>query len=105
MTRRSRVSDAYVEAYHRAAVVEARESNSRERLQLFQLALLKLALNLVDSELSALRLKLDDARSLPARQLSGQSLQTPPAGGDARPVCRTYPFLLCQAADPRDHAT
>ncbi len=64
-----------VEAYHRAAVVEARESNSRERLQLFQLALLKLALNLVDSELSALRLKLDDARSLPARQLSGQSLQ------------------------------
>ncbi|MCG6965221.1 MAG: hypothetical protein LJE59_01775 [Chromatiaceae bacterium] len=61
--------------HHGAVVKRARESQRLERVQLFQLAVLRLMLDLVDAELSSLRVELEDARSLPARQLSGQSLR------------------------------
>jgi hypothetical protein len=61
--------------HHRAVVKAARAINRLERVQLFQLSVLKLFLNLIDSELASLRLQLDDARAHPERQLSGQSLQ------------------------------
>jgi len=64
-----------LQEHHLAVVKGARASNRLERVQLFQLSALKLFLNLIDSELSALRLELSDARSQPTRQLSGQSLE------------------------------
>lgn len=64
-----------LQEHHLTVVKGARASNRLERVQLFQLAVLKLVLNLIDSELSALRLELNDALSQPARQLSGQSLE------------------------------
>jgi hypothetical protein len=60
--------------HHNAVVKQARNDNRLERVQLFELALLKLLLDQVDNELSALRMELEDARSMPARQLNGQSL-------------------------------
>lgn len=45
------------------------------RVQLFQLAVFKLLLMLVDKEMAKLRDELDDARAQPARQQSGQSLE------------------------------
>jgi hypothetical protein len=78
----SAFSDAVVESFggllqehHLTVVKGARASNRLERVQLFQLAVLKLFLNLIDAELSALRLGLNDARGRPASQLSGQSLE------------------------------
>ncbi|MCB1801090.1 MAG: hypothetical protein KDI82_05330 [Gammaproteobacteria bacterium] len=61
--------------HHGAAVKRARAEGRPERVQLFELALLKLLLRRVDAELTALRMELEDARSTPASQLSGQSLQ------------------------------
>lgn len=75
-------SDNIVQAFHRviiqhhsAAVKSARSDNRPERVQLFELALLKLLLQQTDVELTTLRMELEDARSTPASQLSGQSLQ------------------------------
>lgn len=64
-----------LQEHHLTVVKGARASNRLERVQLFQLAVLKLLLNLIDAELSRLRLELTDARSRPERQLSGQSLE------------------------------
>ena len=64
-----------LQEHHLTVVKAARASNRLERVQLFQLAGLKLFLNLIDSELSALRLELNDALSQPTSQLSGQSLE------------------------------
>lgn len=61
--------------HHNAAVKQARSDNRIERVQLFELSLLKMLLGQVDNELSLLRMELEDARSTPARQLNGQSLQ------------------------------
>lgn len=78
----SSFSDSIVQAFqrvivehHNAVVKRARSDNRLERVQLFELALLKLLLQQVDVELSILRTELEDARSTPARRLSGQSLQ------------------------------
>lgn len=75
-------SDSIVQAFgkvlidhHHAAVKQARSDNRIERLQLFELSVLKLLLDQIDDELTALRTELEDARSTPARQLNGQSLQ------------------------------
>lgn len=56
-------------------VKQARVMARPERVQLFQLAVLKLLLSLVDRELRLLRDELDDAAAHPARRQSGQSLQ------------------------------
>ena len=64
-----------VQEHHRAVVKEARSSSQLERVQLFQLALLKLLFNTIDAQIASLRLELEDARNLPMRQLTGQSLQ------------------------------
>jgi hypothetical protein len=61
--------------HHRRAVKEAATLNRPERVQLFQLALLKLVLHQVDAEIAGLRRELEEARSSPNRQLSGQSMQ------------------------------
>ncbi len=64
-----------VAEHHNAVVKQARSDNRLERVQLFELSVLKLLLEQVDAELSALRLELEEARSAPARQLNGQSLE------------------------------
>jgi len=64
-----------LQEHHRSAVGGARQHNRLERVQLFQLAVLKLLLHLVDLELNAVRLELQDARNLSAPQSSGKSLQ------------------------------
>ena len=56
-------------------VKEARSSSRPERVQLFQLSVLKLLFGTIDAQIASLRLELDDARNLPMRQLTGQSLQ------------------------------
>ena len=66
---------AVLSDHERAVVKGARAVNRLERIQLYQLSLVKLLLASVDSELARLRAQLDDARSEPARQTSGQSLQ------------------------------
>ena len=64
-----------VQEHHRAVVKEARSSSRLERVQLFQLSVLKLLFSTIDAQIASLRLELDDARNLPMRQLTGQSLQ------------------------------
>jgi hypothetical protein len=64
-----------LQEHHRAVVKVARAINRLERVQLFQLSVIKLFMDLIDTELSSLRLQLEDARTHPERQLSGQSLQ------------------------------
>jgi hypothetical protein len=61
--------------HHHAVVQEARAAGRLERLQLFELSFLKLVFGQIDSELARLRAELEEARSQPARQLSGQSLK------------------------------
>lgn len=61
--------------HHNAAVKQTRSDNRLERVQLFELAVLKMLLDQIDCELSALRTELEDARSTPARQLNGRSLE------------------------------
>lgn len=61
--------------HHSAVVKQARSSHRLERVQLFQLSVLKMLLNLVDAEFSRLRAELEDARNLPQRQVNGHSLQ------------------------------
>ncbi len=46
-----------------------------ERVQLFQLAMLRLLITQVDSQLARLRQELEDARAQPARRHSGRSLE------------------------------
>ena len=70
--------DVFRKAYtelSREVFKRARSSARPERVQLFQLAVLKLLLGLVDKEMGLLRDELDDARAHPARQHSGQSLR------------------------------
>lgn len=61
--------------HHSAVVKQARSASRLERVQLFQLSVLKLLLDQTDAELANVRRELEDARSQPARQLNGQSLQ------------------------------
>lgn len=61
--------------HHRRTVKEAATLNRPERVQLFQLALLKLVLRQVDTEIAGLRRELEEARSAPGRQQSGLALQ------------------------------
>lgn len=58
-----------------AVISHARASARPDRVQLYQLAVFKLLLVLVDREMVNLRQELDDARAHPARQQSGRSLQ------------------------------
>ncbi len=60
--------------HHNAVVKQARSDNRIERVQLFELSVLKLLLGQVDAQLEALRMELEDARAAPSRQLSGKSL-------------------------------
>ena len=60
--------------HHNAVVKQARSDNRIERVQLFELSMLKVLLEQVDAELTALRVELEDARSTPSGQLSGKSL-------------------------------
>lgn len=60
--------------HHNAVVKQARSENRLERVQLFELALLKLLLDQVDAALLALRAELEVARTAPSRQHNGQSL-------------------------------
>ena len=60
--------------HHNAVVKQARSDNRIERVQLFELSMLKVLLEQVDAELKALRVELEDARSTPSGQLSGKSL-------------------------------
>ncbi len=64
-----------VREHHHTVVKEARAARSMERVQLFQLAFLKLLLQRVDDELATVRHELQDARSRRAGQMDGKSLQ------------------------------
>jgi len=66
--------DAYIEL-SQSVVRQARAASRPERVQLFQLAVFKLLLGLVDKEMASLGEELDEARAQPSRQQSGQSLQ------------------------------
>jgi hypothetical protein len=59
----------------REVVKQARAMARPERVQLYQLAVLRLLVILIDQELQALRHELDDAQAHPMRQQSGQRLQ------------------------------
>jgi len=61
--------------HHATEVKQARSSNRLERLQLFQLAILKLLFGLLDAELSRLRSELDETRDRQDPGLSSHSLQ------------------------------
>ncbi len=61
--------------HHATEVKQARSSSRLERLQLFQLAILRLLLGLLDAELLCLRNELEEARSRQGGGLSGQALQ------------------------------
>ena len=61
--------------HHNAVVKRARSDNRIERVQLFEVATLKLLLQRVDAELAAQRAELEDARSTTTNRSSGQSLQ------------------------------
>jgi hypothetical protein len=65
---------AYTEL-SQSVVSQARALSRPERVQLFQLAVFKLLMLLVDQEMKALREELEHARAQPARQQSGQSLE------------------------------
>lgn len=66
---------AELQQHHRRAVKQAKSSNRVERVQVFQLAVLKLLLTEADAELEAVREELGEARNQPNRQASGQSLE------------------------------
>jgi len=66
--------DALLE-HHGVVVKDARSYKHVERVQLFQVSVVKLLLTQIDDEIAALRHELEDARSHPTRQLSGKSLQ------------------------------
>jgi len=59
----------------RLVLRECRARARPEEIQLFQLAVLRLLISLVDDRLARLRQELEDARAQPARQHSGQSLE------------------------------
>jgi hypothetical protein len=59
----------------RSVVKQARGPDGIERVQLFQLAVLKLSLGAVDEALAGLRHELDDARGVGARERNAKSLQ------------------------------
>jgi len=59
----------------RLVLRECRARARPEEIQLFQLAVLRLLIFQVDEQLVRLRQELEDARALPARQYSGQSLK------------------------------
>ena len=61
--------------HHATEVKQARSSNRLERLQLFQLAILRLLFALLDAELLCQRSELEEARSRQGRGLSSRSLQ------------------------------
>jgi hypothetical protein len=72
------VSDDFareLRAHHRHAVKLAKSSGRIERLQAFQLAILKLVLIETDAEIEAVREELGEARSQPTTQSSGQGLK------------------------------
>jgi len=72
------VTDVFRAAYRelsQSVTNQAKLLARPERVQLFQLAVFKLLLMLVDKEMEALREELMDARAHPARQQSGQSLR------------------------------
>ncbi|MCB1774634.1 MAG: hypothetical protein KDI88_13545 [Gammaproteobacteria bacterium] len=80
---RSPASDAAVgdefarelKAHHRQAIKLAKSSGRIERLQAFQLAIIKLVLIETDAEIEAVREELGEARNQPATQSSGQGLK------------------------------
>jgi hypothetical protein len=64
-----------VEKHHDAVIGEPVGSHRSERMQLFQLALLKFAHDRIDAELDALKQDLEEARGLQGAQLSGRNLE------------------------------
>jgi hypothetical protein len=64
-----------VREHHHAAVREARDGAALERLQLFQLAVLKLVLSEIDGELARVRNDIDHERAQRERQAGTRSLQ------------------------------
>jgi hypothetical protein len=72
------ISDAIAEslsAHHRRAVKLAKSTGRVERIQVFQLAVLKLFLAAVDSGIRALRDELGESRGRSLEQTSGQGLE------------------------------
>lgn len=65
-----------VRQHHHTAVRQARDATALERVQLFQLAVLKLVLDSIDDELGKERQALEDARAHRDRQMSGRGLLT-----------------------------
>ena len=75
-------SDAVVETFremvqehHLSAVQDARAGRRIERVQLFQLAMLKLMLGQIDTELTATRAKLEDKKDAEGQQSDASRLQ------------------------------
>lgn len=66
---------AVLREHARSVVEDARGSNRLERVQLFQLALWKLALARIDDSLAALRQELDERRNAGSRDASGRRLR------------------------------
>ena len=64
-----------LQEHHQAVVNGARADKRLERVQLFQLAVLKLFLGLLDSELSSVRAELENAKGRSDGLLTGHSLQ------------------------------
>lgn len=60
---------------HNAVVKQARSSHRLERVQLFQVAVLRLLLDLTDAELTRVRNDLEDARHKADRGVDGRGLQ------------------------------
>ncbi len=72
------IVEIFRRAYSENTRLVLRDSRARARpeaCQLFQLAVLRLLVGLVDAQLAQLRRELEDARAQPARQHSGQSLE------------------------------
>lgn len=72
------LSDAIVDslsAHHRRAVKLAKSTGRVERIQVFQLAVLKLLLGAIDSGLRALRDEIGDSRGRSLEQTSGRGLE------------------------------